>query len=330
MIFRMSEQLGTEKKSNDNNKPGQNPEEGNLHGGPGLREALRLFLVVFALLLLIGSVVQAWHFEYGMIITQVILILLPALWFWRRHRVDQVSFGRLNPLEGKFIPIILLLSVSFWLLNIVFATGLVTMLMQFGYEPIVVLEPPQTFGEYIGYVLVLSVFAGICEEVLFRGTIMPAMEKEGLVPAIVFSSFLFALMHISFLNLISTFMLGLVMAVIMIKTGSLWGAILFHMLNNFYAATYLYAAGQVEAASSIEPADLLVFLPVLCLSLAGIWFGLNRLQLRSGVSPLLKQRGSWLPKGWAGWPLFAGLFMFLVMALLELAIGFKWINPASF
>jgi len=63
-----------------------------------------------------------------------------------------------------------------------------------------------------------------------------------LVPAIIFSSLLFALLHGSLLSLISTFSLGVIMAVIVIKTGSLWGGIIYHMLNNFYAATYLFWA----------------------------------------------------------------------------------------
>lgn len=318
------------------NENGNNQETDQLRPGlsgrtrePNLQSIMRFYLVVFIMLLFFGSLLQGWHFEMGMIATQVLIILLPAIWYWRRYRVDQTVFARLHPLKRNFVPIILLLSVSMWLLNMVIATGLVTGLMQLGFEPVVVIEPPQTAQQYLIYILVLSVFAGTCEEILFRGTIMPAMEKHGLVPAIVFSSLLFALFHGSFLSLISTFMLGVVMAVIVIKTGSLWGGIFYHMLNNFYAATYLYIAGQFETTAEIDPQSYWVFLPILIMALAGSYLGLRLLQNKSNIEPLLPKRTGLLPQGWLSFPLVAGVLIFLFLAVFEMAIGFGWLSLPS-
>jgi len=296
---------------------------------PDLKTILRFYIIVFIFLLFFAPFLQTWNFEFGMILTQVVFILLPALWFWRRYRVNQVAYARLYPLQVRFIPAIILLSASMWLLNIVFATGLVSGLMELGFEPVVAIEPPQSFQQYLIYIIILSVFAGICEEVFFRGTIMPAMEGYGLVPAIVLSSLLFALFHGSFLSLISTFVLGVVIAVIVIKTNSLWGGILYHMLNNFYAATFLYLAGQYETVADVEPEGYWVFLPLLIISLAGTYFGLRLLHKHSSSAPLLRNRKNWLPHGWLSWPLLAGLGLFLIMAMLELAIGFNWLNLAG-
>ncbi len=295
---------------------------------PGLKSAQFLFLIVFLLLIFVGSVAQAWHFEYGMIITQVFIVLLPAVWYWRRYKLNQVQFSRLVPLELKYLPSIFVMASSFWLLNMIFAGALILGLMELGFEPIVVIEPPRSLQQYLGYVLVLSVFAGICEEVLFRGTIMPSMESNGLVQAVVYSSLLFAMLHGSLLNLVSTFSLGVIMAVIVIKTGSLWAGIFYHMLNNFIAATYLYLAGQNEMAAAVEvdPRGYLAVLPLVALGLAGAWFSLSLLHRQSGAAPLLKNRSGWLPQGWLYWPFIAGLVIYAFMAFLELAIGFSWIN----
>lgn len=301
-------------------------DSGGPHQGPGLKAVMRLYLFIFILLLLIGSVVQTLHFEIGMMVTQVFLILLPALWFWRRYRIDKIKFARLHPLQVKFVPTIIILAASMWVLNMIIASGMVTTLIEFGYEPIVVIEPPQTIQQYLMLVLVLSVFAGICEEILFRGTIMPSMESHGLVPAIVFSSMLFALFHVSFLNLISTFILGMVMAVVVIKTGSLWGGILYHMLNNFIAATYLYIAGRYETASEIDPQYYWLALPLFLLALAGSYFGFSLLQRQSNAEPLFRNRNAWLPRGWFSLLFVLALILFLLMAFLEMAIGFNWFN----
>jgi len=322
----MNDYIPDENREETDYQFGMRPESSVPAKEPGLRSALRLFLVVFMMLLFFGSMAQAWHFEFGMIITQVLLVLLPAIWYWRRYNLNQVLFSRLKPIKLKYLPAILIMAVAFWLLNMIFASGLVLGLMELGFEPVVVIEPPQNLQQYLGYVVVLSVFAGICEEVLFRGTIMPSMESRGLVPAIIFSSLLFALLHGSLLSLASTFTLGVVMAVIVIKTGSLWGGIIYHMLNNFIAATYLYIAGQYEIAAEVEPQGFIAAFPLLLLALAGAWLGLRLLHIQTGAEPLLKDRQSWLPRGWLYWPFFAGLVLFFIMALAELAIGFGWFN----
>ncbi len=319
-----------EEKSNQQDEQGEGyikPEQP-YKKEPTVLAGLKLFLLVFILLLLIGSTAQAWHFEYGMIITQVFVVLLPAIIFWRRFNLNQASFSRLAPLKATYLPAIFLMAISFWIINLIFATGLVLYLMNLGFQPIVAIQPPATIQEYLGYIVVLSIFAGICEEVLFRGTIMPSMESRGLVPAIVFSSLLFALLHGSLLNLVNTFILGVVMAVIVIKTGSLWGGIIYHMLNNFFAATYLYIAGRYETAAvaDVSLSELAGFLPLMLLGLGGAWLGLRLLHKRSGMASILASRQGWLPRGWLAWPLFIGLILYLGMAFLELAIGFSWIN----
>jgi uncharacterized protein len=303
------------------------PNNLNANREPGLSSAMFLYLFVFTSLMLIGSYLQALHFEYGMIATQVIVILLPALWYWRRFGIQHLAFARLKPLQKEFIPAIIILATALWLINIFIAAGIVGNLIELGYQPLVVIEPPSTWQQYLGYLLVLCVFAGICEEVLFRGTIMPSLEKYGLVPAIVFSSLLFALLHGSLLSLISTFSLGVMMAVIVIKTGSLWGGILYHMLNNFYAATYLFLAGGVEA----DPAGFnlqiyMVLLPFLIIGFAGMIIGLRLLNKASEVDPLLKNRKKWMPSGWPGWPFWISVFLFLLVAAAEIALGFNWID----
>ncbi len=313
-----------ELKTDQRNSPGTslNPDR-----EPGLSSALRLYLVVFVTLILVGSYFQGLHFEYGMIATQVLIILLPALIYLRRYQLDQVTFARFKPLNKEFLPAIMILAAALWLINIFIAAVIVGGLVRYGFEPLVVIEPPATWQQYLGYLVVLCVFAGICEEILFRGTIMPSLEKHGLVPAIIFSSLLFALLHGSLLSLISTFILGVMMAVIVIKTGSLWGGIIYHMLNNFFAATYLYLVGSVDAApANFEVQTYLALSPFLAIGLVGMIIGLRLLNRNSASDPLLKSRTGWMPAGWPSWSFFVCLFLFLVVAAAEMALGFNWFD----
>ncbi len=289
---------------------------------PDLKSALRLYIVVFALLFILAPLMQSGDLYLGLIFSQVILILAPALLFWRIHRVEQVSFARLEPLRLHFVPLIVVLSASMWLLSIIYAVIVMTGLTGLGYEPAILFEPPDDIQSLVKLIIVVAIFAGICEEILFRGAIMPAMEQQGRLPAVILSSLLFAFFHGSFIRLPNTFILGVVIAVVVIKTGSLWGGILFHILNNLYSMIYLYLAGQTAPSAEVVDANYWGLLPFFIIALAGAVFSLKRLHKYSLVKPLLSGPKVWLPGGWLSWSFFGGLAIFLVMAFFELAMGF--------
>lgn len=289
---------------------------------PDIYTASRFFLLVMLLLLFVGAVLQAAHFEYGMLVTQWIIIFLPSLLYWKYFRVNLESFARLRPLETKFMPTISLLAVSSWILNVFIAVFLVQLLMGLGFEPQEFIPPPATRGQLISYYLVIAFSAGVCEEVFLRGTIMPSLEKQGLLPALVFSSLLFALMHLTVTNLVSAFILGLIMGLVVIKTGSLMAGILLHFFNNFVAVTYMYLAYNLGLDMYLENTGFFLSVMLFLAAAGGLFFGLHRLQQDSLVPPLLKDRERWLPRGWFNWPVAAVLVIFLLAVALELMVGF--------
>ena len=283
----------------------------------------RFFLLVFLILVFFGGVAQALHFELGMLFTQWVVILLPALWYWRRHGFNRRGLHRLRPLQGKFIPTLLLLGISAWFFNMLVALALVRFLMGFGYNPLVLITPPDTLAQLAVYLLVIAFSAGVCEEILFRGTIMPALEGQGAVPAILFSSLLFAIMHVSFPNLPGTFFLGLLFGVAVLKAGSLLAGMFFHMLNNAVSVIFLFLSTRWDLEGLQESIVGLPYFALLVISLAGLAAGLLRLQRQSGRKPLLADRQSWLPRGWFNWAFLAAVILFIILASMELIIGFN-------
>lgn len=76
------------------------------------------------------------------------------------------------------------------------------------------------------------VLAPLIEEILFRGVIMKLMERYGLWTAVIFSSLIFALMHMDPTSFVVIFILGMVFALVKYVTGSLWTTIIMHAANN--------------------------------------------------------------------------------------------------
>ncbi|MBA3459804.1 MAG: CPBP family intramembrane metalloprotease [Deltaproteobacteria bacterium] len=89
--------------------------------------------------------------------------------------------------------------------------------------------------------LVLALFAlalipAICEEVLFRGAVQRAIATRLFAPAaIVLSSLIFSAYHMSPIQLVPTFTLGLALGALAWRADSIAPAMLAHFLNNTMA-----------------------------------------------------------------------------------------------
>lgn len=95
--------------------------------------------------------------------------------------------------------------------------------------------------EYSLAFLSLVVVAPIAEEVIFRGYLFGKLRKYAAVwVSVVLSSALFAVAHLQFNVALDTFALGIVLALLRVKTGSIWMSIALHALKNGVAFYFLF------------------------------------------------------------------------------------------
>jgi membrane protease YdiL (CAAX protease family) len=85
-----------------------------------------------------------------------------------------------------------------------------------------------------GWALVLyCAIPPVVEELAFRGTCYGLLERHlGVRDALLISSFAFALLHLSFVSLVTHIPLGLYFGWLRARSGSLWPAMLAHLLHN--------------------------------------------------------------------------------------------------
>jgi sodium transport system permease protein len=82
-------------------------------------------------------------------------------------------------------------------------------------------------------VLILSVLPGICEEIAFRGLLLYGMRKRfGPVGLCLFVGCVFGLFHFALFRLVPTALLGVILSSVVVMTGSIFPAMLWHALNN--------------------------------------------------------------------------------------------------
>ena len=111
-------------------------------------------------------------------------------------------------------------------------------------------------GQELGRFSWLSLTAGICEEFLFRGLLMGMLAAAfGLWPAALLSSLVFGLAHAyqGPMGIVRTGAVGLVFALIVVLTGSLYVAILAHVAVDLAQGRMVHAAVSLDR-SAVEAA----------------------------------------------------------------------------
>lgn len=133
----------------------------------------------------------------------------------------------------------------------------------------------ESFGQFVApegagfaeLVLVLAVVPGICEEIAFRGVLLYGLRKRlGPVALCLAVGGIFGLFHVSLFRILPTAYLGTVLAAVVVLTGSIFPAMLWHVLNNAVALAPLAFDGAA-AELGIPPWAYAVAAAGLALSL---------------------------------------------------------------
>ena len=116
----------------------------------------------------------------------------------------------------------------------------------------------------IGYILVLITFAiipGITEEFIYRGVVFNGLKKSSKPHiAIILSALIFALMHLSIYQFLYQFIMGLILATICYYTGSIFYAMIFHVLNNAIVLTFSYFAPNIFVVSNVSALNVVLII----------------------------------------------------------------------
>lgn len=80
--------------------------------------------------------------------------------------------------------------------------------------------------------IALVITLAVLEEWLFRGVILDFLRPQSVVLAVIGSATLFALYHLSWFQFLPAFLLGIGLALIVVRFGSVWPAVVAHALFN--------------------------------------------------------------------------------------------------
>lgn len=109
-------------------------------------------------------------------------------------------------------------------------------------EQVMALSNLKSWGEFFMALVIMAFFPALFEEVFFRGAVQNLLERWWKKPllAILVTSLLFSLIHMSVFLFLSRALLGFVLGLMYQRSRNLWVNIVAHFLNNTVAVIQLF------------------------------------------------------------------------------------------
>lgn len=215
-------------------------DEAEFRGGPALfpRHALRWFMGFWVAFFVANLWFAGDMGIRGQVVVNLVVIFFGgSLYVMRRYGLDAVETLQLHRPHWRAWPAALVGAPSF----LVLAEGLGKLVDRYLFPvPDSMIE---AFSESLTglplwqMVLFIAVAPGILEEIAFRGVLFSGLRKSLAKPwaAVLVSGLVFGFFHVSLFRILPTALLGVVLAFVVLRTGSIFPAMLWHFLNNFLA-----------------------------------------------------------------------------------------------
>lgn len=219
------------------------------------------------------------------IVFEAVAFGLPTILYYRRNPQLKQTM-RLNPISPTMVLLVIVTAligvISLLWINIIWSATI----QAIGLVPSPNGTPiPHTPFEFWFGIAGVAIAPALFEELLFRGLLLSALETIGRKLAIFVSGMLFAMLHAQIEAFPAHVFIGMILAQMVLDTGSLYTAILFHGIYNGSILFLVYVSAMIrpiaEESTSIEINLFSTFL--IGILLAIIWFFLLSKLLRRGA-----------------------------------------------
>ena len=241
---------------------------------PSVQESLLIMIVALLLMVYVGGMVStSATIQVGLIVQQLFIGVLPilaALYI----KTDMKKTFLLKLPKMKHLLGAILLGAGGICLNLLLSGFLTTL---FPNDAQGVNEQYMQILDGVSFVqglLLMALLPAVCEEIMFRGYMMTAFKnKMSFVKAIIIVSLLFGVSHMSIVKLLPTAILGVALAIMSHKSGSLVTSSLVHFLNNALAVWVMYYGTEVAFLND-EAMTLPLTMGMVVVACIGIPFGI--------------------------------------------------------
>ena len=209
-----------------------------------------LFVSSIVLTILAGAVIAVTGVNiplWGSYLISQAIVLLPALVYVAVHKINiiacmpyrklRISDGLLSLLIGyTLIPLMLFINSVSGLFSTNYVQGSVQELVAYPFWL---------------QLLIIAVLPACVEEFVFRGLIYHSYRKNGILGAAVLSGLFFGLMHLNINQLSYAAVMGIIFALLVEATGSMYSSMLAHFAANSYSVILMQLVSMTSGGSEL-------------------------------------------------------------------------------
>lgn len=202
-----------------------------------------LTILAGAVIAVTGVNIPLW----GSYLISQAIVLLPALVYVAVHKINiiacmpyrklRISDGLLSLLIGyTLIPLMLFINSVSGLFSTNYVQGSVQELVAYPFWL---------------QLLIIAVLPACVEEFVFRGLIYHSYRKNGILGAAVLSGLVFGLMHLNINQLSYAAVMGIIFALLVEATGSMYSSMLAHFAANSYSVILMQLVSMTSGGSEL-------------------------------------------------------------------------------
>ena len=212
---------------------------------PSVSDGVILYALGLVLLIYFGSYIQLKLKMTGIVLTQVMIISLPLLFaYYIKSDFKKVFSLKLPKIKHLFG------AACLWFGTYLLAMVITNIIMYYFPQNQEIVEGLNNAlfikNNLLLNLLIVAAMPAICEEIFFRGFILTSFKnnKKSYRGAIIFSGILFGLMHMDFIRVVPTSILGIAFAYAVCKTNSIGVSMFMHFLNNGFAVVVTHISSK--------------------------------------------------------------------------------------
>lgn len=182
------------------------------------------------------ATVFPWNMATNLILSECV-IWIPAVIYFAATKQNPVKAARFR----KIKPATIFMTVLFTMLCSPLTTVANAISMLFVENTVMSISGNVLDMPFVVMFLLMAVYGPFVEELGFRGIIHQGLRSRGNVwKAVLLSAFLFAIMHMNFNQAAYAFVIGIMLALLMEATDSIWPGFIMHMCINGFSVVVMF------------------------------------------------------------------------------------------
>lgn len=206
-------------------------------------------VLVLSILQLVG-IKSELPINQSLLLSQL-LILVPTFIYLFITKTNPIKLVRWKSIDLPTIFMVILLTF----LTMPLITFINALSMLFSQNNVIALTERMTMNPFGINLLLMAIIPAISEEFVFRGVLFHTYRKDSVLYGVVISGVVFGLMHLNFNQFSYAFVLGIIFALIIEATGSIFATIIAHFIINGNSVVWMTISDKmlkVMGQSSME------------------------------------------------------------------------------